>query len=194
MRFQSFEKNLFIERKFACNFEHIKKYYWCKSFWFCMDLILVECCIFLLVLHFTSTMKFGYDFDSFHIVVIIQMDIGRSNYLICVKFHPMESHVFCCPGTYDLLIQMVSMLHYKYVGNIYIVVFILIVFVICFLEKLYNVVWFVIIVTCFDIFVWRWIALMQNHHLWCFPSFLLDFLCIKCAVTYSIYNSYIDIV
>jgi hypothetical protein len=58
LRFQPFDKKIFIERKFACNLEHIKNI---------IDAILLvlhgfdfgACCIFLLVLLFTSTMTFG---------------------------------------------------------------------------------------------------------------------------------------
>jgi hypothetical protein len=83
-------------------------------------------------------MKFGNDFDIFHIVVIIQMDIEWSNYLICVKFHPIESRVFCCPKTYDLLIQTDSMLHYKSVGNIYLVVVFILIVLLFALKKNYG--------------------------------------------------------
>lgn len=115
---------------------------------------------------------------------IIQIDIVWNNYLVCVKFYHMESHVFHWFLIHNPLTHghwMPSMLYSKkyLVIIIFGVVYIILVVILCLVIEMRNVTWFFIIVACLYVFTSWWISPLldatplRHHHLKVhFPSTL----------------------
>ena len=159
-----FDKILLTESKCVCNF----------NIWntFLMQIILTLSFIC------TSITK------DFIFIILMTLSspkwtLSGTNYLVCIKYHPMRSHMFRCYRIHDPLTWMRSILHY---GCMIIIIFdvVCILFCLCFFlfcgkntqcsSFCYNSSTFWCLCVKIYCFLYLHTIPLWHHHSWCLPS------------------------